>query len=193
MPARPLGSGVIIRFDQQAFARTMRALRSVDKATYDNLRRTMRVEAGKIKTAQATAVRALKPVGSSGTSSVGGAVARQAAATSGIRGRERANHGLRDAVARGLKIEYRERATARRPFIGIRVRLSGSTMPPGQGRLPKHMNYGRWRHPVFGDTELWRETALAPVGWFDGTFAKHRGAAAIAIGRAIDAAFAQIK
>jgi len=199
--AAPSG-GPDIKWDQQAFGRAMRGLRVRDKAIYDNTRKVMRAEITTIKKAQAAAVQGLDSSGSSG----GGSVARASADFIKSAGRDgsRANEknlarairrsGLRQTVARGLKTEYRERATSKRPFIGVRVRMSGNSMPAGQGRLPKHMNYGSWRHPVYGNKDAaWAVTTVKPIGWFDATFVKHKAQAAAAIGRAIDAAFAQFK
>lgn len=181
----------IITFDAATTAATLRILKQADANLYKELRATMRKEASKIKNAQAAAVRGLATSGSRG----GGGAARVLNVTGGAAQSAAANRrgerarGLRNAAAGALKIEYREKATARRPFLGIRIRMSATAMPGDQRRLPKHMNYGRWRHPVFGNEDAWVTQTISPDGWFDGTFAKMRGAAAVAIGTAIDDAF----
>lgn len=183
----------LISFDAGSVAATMRILKQADENVYKELRSTLRKEATKVKNAQKDAVMGISSRGSSG----GGANARQQFATGGVatsasaaRRGERAR-GLRSASAAALKIEYREKATASRPFLGIRVRMSSKAMPYDQRRLPKHLNYGRWRHPVFGNADAWVTQSAAPEGWFDGTFAKMRGRIVIAMGQAIDRAYAK--
>lgn len=191
---------VLIDLDDATVAATMRILKAADKGLYDKVRKTMRSEATNIKARQAATVRGLSTSGSRGRS---GSTRRAAygflRATSGRGGASRANErtlaraikgsGLRESAARALKIEYRERATARRPFLGVRIRMSAGAMPPDQRRLPKHMNYGRWRHPVFGNRDNWTTQTIAPDGWFDGTFAAMKSGAAAAIDRAMKAAY----
>lgn len=187
----------LITWDAASVAATMRILKATDKAIYDELRKTLRNEAKNIKAEQSKAVKGLASKGSSGgghtsraasgfLSSVGknASKANERTLARAIRG-----SGLRDSAARALKIEYRERATARRPFLGIRVRMSSSALPADQRRLPKHMNYGRWRHPVYGNDNRWVTQTALPEGWFDGTFARMKPGAQKALGRAIDAAF----
>lgn len=179
----------------------MRVLKAADRNLYDNVRKTMRSEAGNIKAQQAAAVRGLASSGSRGGGNIRRASFAFTRSISGRNGASRANErtlrkairgsGLRESAARGLKIEYRERATAKRPFLGVRVRMSAASMPEGQGRLPKHMNYSRWRHPVFGNRDAWVTQTIAPDGWFDGTFARMKGGAVSAINRAITSAYRQ--
>lgn len=189
---RPGAPRTLITFDQAAFGASMRIMKGVDKALYANLRKTIRQEATKIKNAQAAAVKSLDSKSTGGGAGAnarenyvtGGAAKSAAMARRGARAR-----GLRASAASALKIEYRERPSARSRWIGVKVRMSSKALPSDQARLPKHMNYGRWRHPVFGNKDAWVTQTVGPVGWFDGTFSKMRGQAAINIGKAIDAAF----
>lgn len=196
---RPGAPRTLITFDQAAFGASMRILKGVDKALYTNLRKTIRAEATKVKNEMASAARGLdSDSGAARQLAATGGVARTAAAQArGERanlGRSGKSRGLRDRTAKALKIEYRERPSARSRWIGVKIRMSASALPSDQRRLPKHMNYGRWRHPVYGNSEgRWVTQTIGPVGWFDGTFSKHRAQAAIAIGKAIDAAFSQVK
>lgn len=196
MAARRAG-GVVVKFDQQSFGATMRILKATDKAIYDNLRKTIRKHATEIKKAQAEAVLGLDSAAQGRRRlAITGGVATSASVNRAADTAERKHRGLRRRTASALRIEYRERATARRPFLGVRIRMSMSAMPEDQRRLPKHLNYGRWRHPVFGNggfDDAWVTQTAGPIGWFDGTFAKRRAAAATAIGKAIDAAFAQAR
>jgi hypothetical protein len=181
---------VMASWDAASLAATMRILKQLDADLYNGVRDTMRREARQILEEQRRAVRGLSSAGgASRWAALTGGVARSATAQRRAEAAERKHRGLRERVARGLKIEYRERPTAHRRFIGIRVRMSANAMPDGQERIPKHMNYGGWRHPVYGNRENWVMQEISPPGWFDGTFARMRDQAAAAIGRAIDEAF----
>jgi hypothetical protein len=73
-----------------------------------------------------------------------------------------AGAGLRDTIARGVEVSNR----ASGPRAGVRIIHRTSALPPDQKSLPRHMNRGRWRHPVFGDREAWVTQTFTP-GWFD--------------------------
>lgn len=64
--------------------------------------------------------------------------ARQAA-------RAKRGAGLRDTVARGMRITYSDRGKEAKST----VKTTSTAMPAGQKNLPRLINYGRWRHPVF--------------------------------------------
>lgn len=70
--------------------------------------------------------------------------------------------GLRETVARAIqtKITYSGFRT------GVRVRVDGTKLPESQRSLPRAMNKGRVRHPVFGDRNVWTNQTFAPPGWF---------------------------
>lgn len=185
----------LINWDAGATAATMRILKQADENLYKELRAELRKKANKLKAAQKAAVMDIESSGTSGRGS--GANARQQYATGGVatskaaaRRGERAR-GLRSSAAAALKIEYREKATASRPFLGIRVRMSSKAMPYDQRRLPKHMNYGRWRHPVFGNKDAWTSQSARPEGWFDKTFADMKNEIRAALGAAVDRAYAK--
>ena len=190
---------VLIDIDQATFAATMRVLKAADKNLYDEVRKTIRTEAAGVKKAQAAAVQGLNVRGASGQAAsnrrAGFALLREMRASrKGVSDKRilkaTAGLGLRAAAAKSLKVEYRERATSRRPFLGARIRMSASNMPPDQRRLPKHMNYGRWRHPVFGDRDgQWVTQTALPDGWFDGTWAKRKPGVQAAIKRAVNDAY----
>jgi hypothetical protein len=70
--------------------------------------------------------------------------------------------GLRATVARAVapKISSTKRSAS------LRVRAAQAKMPPDQRKLPRYLNEGRWRHPVFADREKW-VTQTADPAWFD--------------------------
>lgn len=188
----------LITFDQASVAATMRVLKAADKNLYDEMRKVLLDEAKNVKAAQAEAVQGLDVSGARGRSAsirrAGFALARATkgdvskVTTRRLRSTIKRS-GLRDSAARALKIEYRERATSSRPFLGVRIRMSASSMPPDQRRLPKHMNYGRWRHPVFGDRDAWVTQTALPVGWFDETFDGMKRGVSAAMSRAMLSAY----
>lgn len=45
---------------------------------------------------------------------------------------------------------------------GVRITVGGGDV----GRHAKHLNRGRWRHPLFGNKDDWFEQKVEP-GWFD--------------------------
>lgn len=101
----------------------------------------------------------------------GGASARAARAAArlgnrkfGDRGKVRAHRGagLRDTVAR--TVSAKTSAAAR--GASLRVLSVGSKMPRDQQSLPRLMNDGKIRHPVFGNRDVWAEQRMRP-GWFD--------------------------
>lgn len=59
--------------------------------------------------------------------------------------RNRRGAGLRDTIARGMRITYSDRGKEAKAT----VKATSTAMPEGQKNLPRLVNYGRWRHPVF--------------------------------------------
>lgn len=65
--------------------------------------------------------------------------------------------GLRQATARALSI-----TTARGR---VAIQISRKKMPAGQEHLPARMEgIGKWRHPLFGNTDKWYDQKSHP--WF---------------------------
>jgi len=91
-----------------------------------------------------------------------------------------ARSGLRASVARGVRIETRTKGDA-----GVRIRSASSAMPPDQRKLPRHMNKGTWRHPVYGGPG-WAEQTVSPEGWFDKTAEKSGPTITAAVVKAIE-------
>lgn len=77
--------------------------------------------------------------------------------------------GLRDTIANAVT----PKITSTTRSASLRVRAAQSKMPPDQRRLPRHINTGKWRHPVFADREHW-VTQTADPAWFDDS-AKAKG------------------
>ena len=75
--------------------------------------------------------------------------------------------GLRAAIASAVSIRYSR--SKRNP--GVRVYVPARKMPQGQGRLPRLMNKGAWRHPVYGNKNNWVEQK-SDRGWWDDTAKK---------------------
>lgn len=71
--------------------------------------------------------------------------------------------GLRSTVARSVQAK-----TSVSPrSASLEIRANSSRMPRDQRELPRHMNVGQWRHPVFGNRDVWVSQTATPAGWFD--------------------------
>lgn len=76
-----------------------------------------------------------------------------------------AGESLRSAVADEMKIEARLSGRA----TGARLRVPRKRgMPRGFLGAGKALNKKKgWRHPVFGDTNVWVDQVARPANWFD--------------------------
>lgn len=88
-------------------------------------------------------------------------VAAQRAKVNALPTHGKKHTGLRRKVAATVRIEARYSGDR----MGVRVRTEGSRMPGDLRRIPKRMNRGGWRHPVFGTSRWVRQDV--PAGWFD--------------------------
>lgn len=106
----------------------------------------------------------------------------------------RTRSGLRESVARGMRIT----AAERKGEMTVSVRTSASRMPPDQRTLPRLINYGRWRHPVFAkpgtSRKQWTWVYQTPnrVGWWWQTAEGEVPAAKVRAGQALDEIAKQI-
>jgi hypothetical protein len=78
--------------------------------------------------------------------------------------------GLRDSIARGVKgrVQYSGHR------YGAQIVAHTSGLPQSQRRLPRHLDSPRgWRHPVFGNREVWVSQYGAP--WFAVAIKRHEG------------------
>jgi len=132
-----------------------------------DLRAAVRRAAGPARADVQAAILALRVKGTRG----GGAKQRGVAAVLRARterGRDlagRRSRGLRRTIAGAVGI----RVTAR----GVLIQVNSSRLPPGQQSLPMHLESRRgWRHPVFGDREMWAHQLGVP--WFHATIRRHQ-------------------
>lgn len=65
-------------------------------------------------------------------------------------GRAHRDAGLRETIARAIRISVR---TGGSP--GARIYVDRSRLPADQRSLPERIDEGRWRHPVFGNRSKW--------------------------------------
>lgn len=90
-------------------------------------------------------------------------VSRSRRTTERVRARAASRRGLRATIARATRIE----ASAGGRTARLRIRINRAMLPPDQRRLPRHLNKGRWRHPVFGNRKRWVGQTANPPGFFD--------------------------
>lgn len=74
--------------------------------------------------------------------------------------------GLRASIARGIRSVVK--TGGRSDQVGVRVSTNAAaTLPPEHRSLPRLLDKGKWRHPLFGDRELWYAQATTRAGWFE--------------------------
>ena len=154
--------------DPDMFVRVARALKTeapeLRKAMFKELR-------GIAKEALDAQRAAVLSVSSKGTSAGSAASTARAAAAMGMGphtqarwGRAmRRSSGLRQAVARSLRIVVKDSGYAGQ--VGVRVTSESGRMPADQKKLPRAMDRGQWRHPVFGGPG-WAGQTVTPPQWF---------------------------
>lgn len=100
------------------------------------------------------------------------ATTSRAKASAGRRG-----SGLRDVIAKATKLQI----TAK----GVRFVVASAQLPPDQRSLPRHLDSEKgWRHPVFGDRNVWVHQQGRP--YFGATIKKRAPVFRKAILAAID-------
>jgi hypothetical protein len=96
------------------------------------------------------------------------------------RARAKRGAGLRDTVARSLRLTVKTGSRAPR----VRIEVDASKMPEDQRSLPRHLdNPEGWRHPTFGN-DPWVAQKGRP--WFEVTIRKHLPALRAHILKAMD-------
>lgn len=81
----------------------------------------------------------------------------------------RGGHGLRRAVARGIKSKVAYSGYK----LGARIVADSAALPASQRKLPRYLNRRRgWRHPVWGHRDRWVEQRGEP--YFDDPIRRHR-------------------
>lgn len=138
------------------------------------LARNMRTAAQPVMRAMQRAVMATEAAGVRG----GGGqqrreftVGRARRATERTKRRAAAGRGLRATVGRTLRTKVSTGARSAR----VEIRSDTKLMPQNQRKLPRHMNTGKWRHPVMGNREVWVAQTVTPPGWFDRPARRHGG------------------
>lgn len=77
--------------------------------------------------------------------------------------------GLRASTARAIKSKVNYTGFK----IGARISVDPSALPPSQRRLPRHLdNPDGWRHPVWGNRDVWAQQFGSP--YFSGPISRHR-------------------
>lgn len=75
---------------------------------------------------------------------------------------------LRATIAAAIRISVRTGASP-----GARVWIDRSALPPDLRGMPRVMNTGRIRHPVFGNRRRWATQTTTPL-WWESTIRQHR-------------------
>lgn len=99
-----------------------------------------------------------------------------------------ARAGLRASIARGMRVTYSDRGKEAKAT----VKTTAASMPPDQRRMPRLVNYGRWRHPVFGNRKTWVTQRSSRVGWWVQTAEKELPAVMVDMSKSLDAIAEQI-
>lgn len=91
--------------------------------------------------------------------------------------------GTHDAIAKALRVRIRSAQT-----MSMTIEVNTAKLTERQRVVARGTEKGRWRHPVFGDRDQWREQAGRP--FFGPAMARHlpaiRDAAQKALNEAVD-------
>ncbi|MEV3980804.1 hypothetical protein [Nonomuraea sp. NPDC049758] len=102
--------------------------------------------------------------------------------------RAKKNTGLRDTVARSLRLTVKTGSKSAR----VRIEVDSAKIPEGMRTLPRHLDSEKgWRHPLFGDREHWYSQRGRP--WFASTIRRHLPALREHILKAMDDIAAKIE
>ncbi|WP_412079047.1 hypothetical protein ACLF6K_37520 [Streptomyces xanthophaeus] len=131
-----------------------RRLRAVNEATVRNsMNRRIRRAAEPLRNDLQRTVRSL-PIRSQGAASRGGP--------------SPTTRPLRATIAAAIRLSVR---TTGNP--GARVWIDRAALPPDLRGMPKAMNTGRIRHPVYGNRRRWTTQTTTPL-WWESTVRRHR-------------------
>ena len=153
------------------YGEVMAKLKAFDPKLRTELRKSINKAARTVVTAQRKAIMATNSSGTFGSGhatraahalSKSGYTSSGLAQASGAAGKAIGGAGLRSSVARSLRVINRDSSGS----SGVRVTAESSRMPAGQQQLPRAMNTGQWRHPVFGNRENWTTQTVSPPNWF---------------------------
>ncbi len=80
----------------------------------------------------------------------------------------RGGHGLRASIARGVRSRVKYTGNT----VGLRIYVDPATLPASQRKLPRYLDSDKgWRHPVFGNREVWVRQTGQP--WFRSTLRQY--------------------
>lgn len=151
-----------------------RRLKEVDKRLATKLRKSIRTGVKPAVAATKTAIKTLPITGARG----GGAKERKkyvyaqskAKTKEKRQAKARRASGLRDTIARAIKVDIK----TGKKTAAVRILVDRSKLPPSQRTLPGHLDDPKgWRHPVFGDRDVWVAQKGGP--WFERTIRRHVG------------------
>lgn len=149
-------------------------LKGADRTLRLEMAAAIRATAQPIVAEVRSAVMAIPTGGSHG----GGTFARAAHATRTTR----RGHGLRATIAAATGMQVRTTGKS----VGVRIRINVAKLPPDQRTLPGHLDSPTgWRHPVFGDTNVWVHQDGHP--YFKVTIQRHHAQARAQVEAAMDA------
>jgi len=156
----------------EGYAELSRALRSMSPKARTMMRREVNAAAKPLVPALRSAVMALDSK-AQGSQNVGRAAARVTGqATEAKAARALRGSGLRQSVARSIRVVQKDNGYADQ--VGVFVKSEPSrTLPRDQRSLPRRMDKGTVRHPVFGNREAWVSQSFTPAGWFTRTAQTH--------------------
>jgi hypothetical protein len=163
---------VIVVTGTEEFRRLARDLKAAgDGRLARKMRARMRKAAAPMLRAAQSNVAALHSAGARGGGTADRAAfvaGRSRRLTPSVQRRIMHHSGLRAATARATRIETN---TGSNP--GVRLRTNVGQMPASQRKLPVHMNSGKWRHPLYGNREVWVTQTVDPKGWFSNATRDH--------------------
>lgn len=180
-------AGVTVQWTGANFALVSRELRAADPKLRLELSKDLRKISKPIVDELRQSVRGTSSQASGGSVGYGSA---QRALKALSRGRlterrverEVGRAGLRDTIARAIRQYQRDRGND----VGFMIRVNTANLPADQRRLPRYMNRGSWRHPVFGNREAWVQQTVTPAGWFNTVAQRSRPEAITAVNHTLD-------
>ncbi len=94
----------------------------------------------------------------------------------------RESFSVREALARGTSLAVTKAKSGGR----VSIKTSPRLLPANRRVMAKAYNKESWRHPTFGNSEVWHEQSGNP--YFGAVILEHRRALAAAVERALDEA-----
>lgn len=140
-----------------------------------------------VKPAVADVKRAVKAIDSKGVKGHGSRRRERSYRVRNEKGRFR-QFGLRATVARLVRSRVKYSGNT----VGVRVYVDAHQMPNKQRRLPAHLDNPKgWRHPVWGNREVWSHQYGGP--YFKKTLAGHTPRVRAAAIRDVDTALRELE